>query len=275
MQLSSNILTRLHQTAVEAATQAGQYIATHKPQSVEHKTAGSSDASQVVTEVDLASQTIILEKLKPGIKTYDLGLLAEEEEDNGSRLEKEYFWCIDPLDGTLPFIEGRAGYAVAIALINKIGTPLIGVVYAPLAHNCYSAISGLGVWKNGEKLIIPEKKEVFSIYHHRSLLKNPDYKEILTNLELKFNCQGHQNFKYIHHGGAIMNAIWSIENQPSYYIALPKKEQGGGCIWDYAATVCIYKELGLKVTDYYGKPLMLNHPETIYMNAFGVRFENY
>lgn len=276
MNLSSSILVQLQQIAIKAATKAGQYISTHKPRSVENKDAGSSDASQVVTEVDRASQRLIIAALQASIEQYDLGLLAEEDEDDGSRLEKDYFWCIDPLDGTLPFIEGRSGYAVAIALISKSGIPIIGVVYNPREEKCYSAIVGGGVFLNGKAVVAKqEKKEVFTIFHHRSLLKHPDCNEILKDYQHSFEEKGFQKFNYIYHGGAVMNAIWAIENAPSFYFALPKKAQGGGCIWDYAASACIFSEMGYQVTDYYGHPLMLNNPTSIFMNESGVKFSNF
>ena len=57
------------------------------------------------------------------------------------RLELNYFWCIDPLDGTLPFIEGKVGYAVSIGLVSRDGTPLIGVVCDPY-HQTLSSHKG-------------------------------------------------------------------------------------------------------------------------------------
>ncbi|MFK7852270.1 MAG: inositol monophosphatase [Akkermansiaceae bacterium] len=89
------------------------------PVRVEEKEGGDSRASQIVTEVDIKCQTAILEVLEPSFQKYDLGLLTEELEDDGSRLEKPAFWCVDPLDGTLPFTERRPGYAVSIALVAR------------------------------------------------------------------------------------------------------------------------------------------------------------
>ena len=44
------------------------------------------------------------------------GLLSEEETDNAARLSKSRVWIIDPLDGTREYREGRADWAVHIAL---------------------------------------------------------------------------------------------------------------------------------------------------------------
>ncbi len=275
MELNSQIIKKLHSLAVETAKAAGEYIAQHRPQDVNHKSAGSSVASQVVTEVDRASQSMILARLANSRMHYDLGLLAEEDEDDGSRLEKDFFWCIDPLDGTLPFIEDRDGYAVAIALINKAGIPHIGVVYNPRTKACYSAVKGGGVFCNGEVFLLKssnEEKKDLNLFHHRSLIKNPNFNQIIADIKTEISAANYADCHLTSHGGAIMNAIWCLLKSPAYYFALPKKTQGGGCIWDYAATVCIFNELDLEVSDYYGRPLCLNRPETIYMNDLGIRF---
>lgn len=50
--------------------------------------------------------------------------------------DSEYFWLVDPLDGTKSFIAGSGEYSVNIALI-KNGQPVIGVVYAPYLGELY------------------------------------------------------------------------------------------------------------------------------------------
>ena len=104
-------LQSLAETAVAAARSAGQIISQSSNQKieVEHKDGGHSYASQVVTEVDRKAQDAILEILNSASDEYDFALLTEESEDDHSRFQKEYFWCIDPLDGTLPFTKRNRG----------------------------------------------------------------------------------------------------------------------------------------------------------------------
>ena len=64
------------------------------------------------------------------------------------------------------------------------------------------------------------------------------------------------------------------ENSPAVLLKLPKKEKGGGSLWDFAATACIFNELGLQATDYSGKPLQLNPKETTFMNDNGIFYVN-
>ena len=116
MQLTPDDLQYLADQACLAATQAGALIASYRERDLvvreKIESAGDSLASQVVTEVDERSEAIILQLLAPTIEQFDIAVLTEEREDDEERLKKDYFWCIDPLDGTLPFTRGLPGYAV-------------------------------------------------------------------------------------------------------------------------------------------------------------------
>jgi fructose-1,6-bisphosphatase/inositol monophosphatase family enzyme len=126
-------LSQLSKIAIKAALSAGKVIQKYMNDevNVEIKEGGASYASQVVTAVDIECEKVIFSHLLPTCDEFNLALLSEETEDNGSRFEKDFFWCIDPMDGTLPFINGQPGFSVSIALIAKDGTPYIGVVFYP------------------------------------------------------------------------------------------------------------------------------------------------
>ena len=69
-----------------------------------------------------------------------------------------------------------------------------------------------------------------------------------------------------------MNAMHALENRPGCHLKLPKPEEGGGSLWDYAATACIYEEAGAWATDVFGQPLELNRKESTFMNHRGVLY---
>ena len=123
MKLSLKDLEDLCIIAINAAQKAGNIIASYANTNiaVQNKAGGDSIASQVVTEVDVKSQKIIVNELRESMAKYDLALLTEESPDDNSRLEKDYFWCVDPMDGTLAFIERTPGFAVSIALVSRNG----------------------------------------------------------------------------------------------------------------------------------------------------------
>ncbi|MBB6463755.1 3'(2'),5'-bisphosphate nucleotidase CysQ family protein [Flammeovirga kamogawensis] len=233
---------------------------------VENKNTGENLASQVVTEVDRLSQELILNELKTEIKKYDLGILTEESADDNSRFNKDYFLCIDPIDGTLPFIEQTSGYSISIALVDKKGIPQIGVIYDLVENNLYHAIKDDGVFKNDIPFQL-NRQNHFTLVFDRSFLEHPRFMEIKNDFIKKYG----NNLQIISHGGAAMNAIWVLENAPSCYFKFPKKVNGGGSIWDYAASCCLFITLNLIATDSYGQPIQLNQKNT-FMNAKGIHY---
>ncbi len=279
MKLTPLDLKNLSELASKAARRAGTIIAeaTAEDSQPKAKVAGESLASQVVTEVDLKAQTAIVRLLQPTLQTYELGLLTEESTDDLSRFKEDYFWCIDPLDGTLPFTEKKAGYAVSIALVAKSGVPQLGVVYDPVKERLYEATLGQGAFCNGAKWELepsPKKdKSPLTLLCDRSFKGHTDYGQIIKNLEEAALTWGHSGLEIVAVGGAVMNAIWTIEKAPACYFKFPKVGLGGGSLWDFAATACIFAELGAcTVSDIQGRPLDLNRKDATFMNHRGIVF---
>jgi 3'(2'), 5'-bisphosphate nucleotidase len=80
-------------------------------------------------------------------------ILSEEGDDipYEDRRHWEYFWLVDPLDGTKEFVKKNGEFTVNIALIYK-DRPVLGVVYAPALDVCYWAKQDEGAFKDGQKL---------------------------------------------------------------------------------------------------------------------------
>jgi len=109
------------------------------------------DDKSPLTEADLKSNQIIcssLQKLYP-----DIPILSEEnkEIEYEKRKSWEYYWCIDPIDGTKEFIKKNGEFTVNIALIHQ-NTPVLGLVYAPAIDAMYSAQKNKGAFLNNQKL---------------------------------------------------------------------------------------------------------------------------
>lgn len=292
MKLIQKDLNALCLIAKEAAVKAGVMIASNLSNDPErqqiqinNKNSGSSKASQVVTEVDLKSEKIILEILNPTLAQYDIALLSEESTDDLSRFEKDYFWCIDPLDGTLAFTESKPGFSVSIALVSKNGKPQIGVVYDPSTQRLYSAIKGQGVFKNERKWRERTKTEVYgsvnqkktsdnskvlTIIAESNLIKSDAFQVIKDKLKYFVKAQGWQGIKVMEGAGAVLNACQVIENSPAVYFKLPKPAEGGGSTWDFAATCAIFEAHRASVSDIFGELLALNKEGVTFMNHCGV-----
>jgi len=270
-------LLKFKNIAIKAARAAGKVIQQHIHTDilVEQKKGGTSYASQVVTAVDKAAETVILTLLLPTCEEFDLALLSEETEDDNSRFDKDFFWCIDPMDGTLPFINKQPGFSVSIALVAKDGTPYIGVVHDPSTGNLYHATKGNGIYKNDQIWEINPTNNHLTYVTDRQLKDTPHatkIEQLLKEKAAQLNLNGVQE---IAGAGAVLNAIRVLENGPACMLKLPKKENGGGSIWDFAATACIYQELGLPATNFEGGKLDLNKKEGTFMNHQGVFYANF
>jgi len=269
-------LNKLCTIAIDAALAAGALIEKQRGKITEvyHKNDGENLASKVLTEADLSSEQIILSHLSSTFKQNDLALLSEETTDDGSRFVKNYFWCIDPLDGTLPFIENRSGYSVSIALVSQSGIPVIGVVFDPDRGILYHAIKGQGAFKNHKPWKLEPSNKYLTYVTDKQLKDTPMNQIILSILKDKTTQLNLNEFIEISGGGSVLNAIRVLENPPACLIKMPKKSSGGGSIWDFAATICLFNELGMKATNFNGGVLDLNQKGTSFMNLQGVFFSS-
>ena len=88
------------------------------------------------------------------LKSYpNIPILSEETkaEEFSIRKDWDFFWLVDPLDGTKEFIKRNGEFTVNIALIHK-GRPVLGVIYVPVTEKVFYATKGKGSFciENGE-----------------------------------------------------------------------------------------------------------------------------
>ena len=264
-------LEALTREASQAALEAGEIIRSHQNRDVDvvHKEGGDTYASQVVTEVDRKAQDAILQVLGPTCEELDLAVLTEESEDDHGRLEKDFFWCIDPMDGTLPFIRREPGYSVSIGLVAKDGSPRIGVVYDPVHDVLWQATKGEGILRNGEPWTLDASSEELTFTYDRSFADHPERDRVLQELEDYAHSIGLKKLVATQFGGAVINACHALENGPGCHFKFAKPQEGGGSLWDYAATACLFEEAGAVVSDVHGQPLDLNRSDSTFMNHRG------
>jgi 3'(2'), 5'-bisphosphate nucleotidase len=131
------------QEIVKIARQAGEAIMTiyDTDFGVEDK----ADKSPL-TAADRESNTVIiahLQKLYPQIP-----IISEENKEvpYADRAAWNWFWLIDPLDGTKEFIKRNGEFTVNIALVHD-GKPVLGVIYVPATGVTYYASEGEGAFK--------------------------------------------------------------------------------------------------------------------------------
>jgi 3'(2'), 5'-bisphosphate nucleotidase len=97
-----------------------------------------------VTQADKISSKIICKQLK---KT-GIPIICEEIRQENFEIRKswEYFWLVDPLDGTKEFINRNGEFTVNIALIHQ-NAPILGLISIPVKGLLYWGDSQNGAFK--------------------------------------------------------------------------------------------------------------------------------
>ena len=85
----------------------------------------------VVTRADLEINALLKKKLLRLLP--QAGWLSEEEADAPVRLQREFVWIVDPLDGTKEFARGIPETSVSVGLA-RAGCPVLGVVVNPIRN---------------------------------------------------------------------------------------------------------------------------------------------
>ena len=221
------------------------------------------DDKSPLTEADLKSNEIIMARLEALNETLNIQhstfksipILSEEGKDipYDERKGWEYYWCIDPIDGTKEFIKKNGEFTVNIALIHK-ETPVLGVVYAPALGEIYYAKQGEGAFKNGQRLpleVNDAPDENITIIASKSHLTD-ETRLFIDNLTANI-----QHSTFISKGSSLKLVMVAEGSADIYPRLAPTME------WDTAAADAIVRESG-KMTYQYD-PQALN-PEPMKYN---------
>jgi len=96
------------------------------------------------TPVTIADQTIETELRKRIAESFpDDAILGEEFPDKPGT--NDYQWVIDPIDGTISFVQGVPLFGTMLACLYK-GVPIIGAIAMPCLDEIVYAGSGLGAF---------------------------------------------------------------------------------------------------------------------------------
>ena len=193
-------------------------------------TVNYKDDKSPLTEADLKSNDVIIKALQK----YNLPIMSEETKviPYEERKNWDYYWCIDPIDGTKEFVKKNDEFTVNIALIYK-NIPVLGVVYAPAINEMYYAKQGSGAFKNGNKLPLKTNenpKDKLFVVASKSHLSD-ETQEFIDNLDTKAVEQISK--------GSSLKLVMVAEGVADIYPRLAPTME-----WDTAAADAIVREAG-------------------------------
>jgi len=139
--------------AVKAARAAGAII-NRAALDVESVRVSQKQVNDFVTEVDQASEQMIIETLLGAYPGH--AIWAEESGHEHGARDSEFVWIIDPLDGTTNFIHGLPIYCVSIALAVR-GKVEQAVIYDPSRNDLFTATKGRGSYMNNRRLRVAKR----------------------------------------------------------------------------------------------------------------------
>ena len=109
-----------------------------------------------VSSADKRTEKIIISELQKAHPDY--GIITEESGViNESNIEKR--WIIDPIDGTMNFLNGIPQFAISIGY-EENGEIKCGVIFNPVTNEMYYAEKGSGAFLNNSRIRVSKKKKL-------------------------------------------------------------------------------------------------------------------
>lgn len=202
-----------------------------------------------VTLADKGADDLIRERLHKAFPTY--AFLTEESEDNKDRLNNDYVWIVDPLDGTKDFVARDGGFTTNIALSYKHHV-VVGVVVVPLTGDVYFATKDGGAYYRhdgvDQKIHVNDKLDdltvLCSVFH-----SNQKEQDAITRHSDKI--------KHVEKFGSSLKPCRIAQGlaEISYRMSAGTKE------WDTAACQIVVEEAGGLFVKFDGTPLVYNRED--------------
>ena len=238
--------------AARAAIAAGTLLMRHigRPRTVQTK----RSAIDLVTEIDRASERLIRAALRRA--TPGFGVLGEEQGEHGPRAESR--WIVDPLDGTNNFVHGMPLFGVSIGLQHR-GRMVVGVIYDPTRRELFTAIRGRGAFLNGRRIRVSPTATL-----SRSLLSTGFSSRFLRREQpyLGWFRAAQRRSHGVRRLGSTVVSLASIAagRMEGFY-------EQDLWPWDIAAGLLLVEEAGGRISDFDGRPVVLEHGRLVASNG--------
>ena len=109
-----------------------------------------------VTSADKRTEKILIDELRKAHPEY--GFVTEESGIlNKSNIKNR--WIIDPIDGTMNFLNGIPQFAISIGYEEE-GEIKSGVIFNPITNEMFCAEKGNGAYLNNSRIRVSKKKKI-------------------------------------------------------------------------------------------------------------------
>jgi len=218
------------QIAKSAALLAGDYL---KEQQVKNLKILSNKARDLKLQIDIDAEEIIKEHIT---QKSSLPILAEESGMNGSL--DDFFWVVDPLDGTSNFLRNIPISCVSISLMQGL-TPALGAIFDFNNSDLYCAHKESKAYVNDMEISVSS----LSLKKESTLVTGIPAKDNYSDVEFKNMISDFQSWKKIRMiGSAAMASVYVASGKAEAY------KENGIFLWDIAAGAAIVEAAGGKIS---------------------------
>ncbi|MCD7826641.1 MAG: 3'(2'),5'-bisphosphate nucleotidase CysQ [Clostridiaceae bacterium] len=187
----------------------------------------------------------------------DYAILSEEVKDDKKRMENDYCFIVDPLDGTKEFVKRNGQFTVNIALVYQ-KRPVVGVIYVPVTKALYFASTEEGAYlQQGDhtrKLTVSDKLDSLIWVGSKSHSSEKEENLIAAHKE--------KIAETISAGSSLKGCMVAEGKADVYY------RFGLTCEWDTAAMQCIAEQSGALFRQMDGTEMLYNRDNTLNEKGF-------
>jgi myo-inositol-1(or 4)-monophosphatase len=245
--------------AAEIAREAGARLREYFAQGVDTEYKGDVD---LVTVADRAVEKLVRTRL--GKAFPDHGIFGEE--GTRERMDAEFRWYVDPLDGTTNFAHGFPQFAVSLGLEHRSfvtkpeqdGALVAAVIYDPMRDELFTAEPGQGTQLNGKAARVSKTAELAEALLATGFPSRKRHASPNVHFYHEFTLRSHGvrragsaalDLAYVACGR--LDAFWEFNLNP----------------WDTAAGILLVQEAGGRVTDFSGGRVRLASDEVLASNG--------
>ena len=239
--------------ALRAARKAGDFMlrAMDRPEEFDIETKAPND---FVSNIDKTAEAIIVDQIR---ETYpDHAIIGEEFGAKSG--DSEFTWIIDPLDGTLNFLQGIPHFAISIGIM-KGRHHEHGIIYDPVRGEEFIASRGSGAQLNGKRIRVSARSKLEDCVLATGLppgsVENRLDEYMVGLQDLTGSCRGIRRA-----GSAALDLAYVAAGRTDGFWEMGLSQ------WDIAAGIVLVREAGGFVSDLEGGESFFNSGDIIAAN---------
>jgi myo-inositol-1(or 4)-monophosphatase len=233
----------MRETLIKAARTAGEIQMKYYGKDVNIESKGEKG---IVTQADKEAEEKILSVLR---EQYDYGVVAEES--GTSKKDSEYYWVIDPIDGTTNYSRKIPFFCVSIALFKQ-NQPEAAVIYQPVMDELFYAQRGQGAYLNDVRIFRNEPEEPVLVDINKGRGKEPreKYLNALKSIPDRYT-------DTVILGSSALELAYLAAGRLDCFLTY------GDEIYDVAAGILIAEEAGCLISNWKGETWQPEDPELL------------